>query len=310
MSDTLDEWADAILAGVPALRGIKPAVESELLAMAAFGVVNARRLLPADAVFVGGTALRFCHGSPRFSEDLDFHTPVFAPRTLDREALRRGMEAIVGCEVSVREPMSAASSTLARITAVLPGTRRDERRPRTKIDLGAGKQLDASPTLVTLRAAGGLLPGMGDIGDPFSFPASSREEILVDKHLALVGPARRVKQRDVFDILWMHHQSVSFRPDLLAAKLDERRRTAFVGELERRAAQARQSMQGGDYRAEMSRFLPSESTWLFNEEGRMDGMAAAFETLVLNNAKRLAAEIERPVVAMPISATEASAPSG
>ena len=41
----------------------------------------------------------------------------------------------------------------------------------------------------------------------------------------------------------------------------------------------------------------------------MDGMAAAFETLVLNNAKRLAAEIERPVVAMPIEATEASAPS-
>ena len=87
MSLTLGDWADAIIAAAPSLGHARRALESELLSMAVFEVTNRFRLLPQDAVFIGGTALRLCHGSPRFSEDLYFHTPKFAPRTLDRQTL-------------------------------------------------------------------------------------------------------------------------------------------------------------------------------------------------------------------------------
>lgn len=196
MSTALADWADTIVAGVPALADIKPSVENELLAMAVFDVVQRRRMLPKDAVFIGGTALRLCYGSPRFSEHLEFHTPKYAPRCLDREGLAAEVAAVVGCEISVSTPLAVGRSTLARISAVVPGRLRSERRPRMKIDLGVGPQIDAGPTVVALRMAGGLLPGMGDVGDLFSFATSSKEEIYVDKHLALVGRARRIKHRD------------------------------------------------------------------------------------------------------------------
>ena len=293
MTGTLGDWADSIVGLVPELAGIKPAVENELLAMAVFDALNRRSLLAPDAVFIGGTALRLCHGSPRFSEDLDFHAPEPVSRALDRRTLAEEVAAVIGCDVDVSVPTAKGRSTLARVSAILPDRTRDKRRPRTKIDLGEGAQLDARPTVVTLRMAGGLLPGMGDVGDMFSFMASSTEELLVNKHMALVGRAKRIKQRDVFDLLWLHGQSVTFRPDLLAAKLPEKEKGDFADTLRQRAAAAKEGMLNGDYQAELERFLPAGSSWLFNDDKRREGMAGGFETLMLDHAKAAEREITR-----------------
>ena len=285
MSVALTEWTDAVIAAVPALADIKPSVENELLAMVVFDVVQRWQMLPKDAVFIGGTALRLCYGSPRFSEDLDYHTPKYAPRCLDRDALAREVATVVGCEISVSTPTAVGRSTLARISAVVPDRPRNERRPRMKIDLGVGPQLDASPTIVTLKMAGGLLPGMGDVGDMFSFATSSKEEIYADKHLALVGRSRRIKHRDLFDILWLRHQGVEFRPDLLAAKLAAEGRESFVALLRQRAQAGKDAIASGAYEVELRRFLPSNSSWLFDDRGSRGDMAGGFETLVLDHAK-------------------------
>lgn len=296
MSTSLELWTDAVVAAVPALADIKPSVENELLAMAVFDVVQRRRMLPEDAVFIGGTALRLCYGSPRFSEDLDFHTPKYAPRCLDREGLAAEVAAVVGCEIAVSTPTAVGRSTLARLSAVIPSRPRSERRPRMKIDLGVGPQIDAGPTIVTLKMAGGLLPGMGDVGDLFSFTTSSKEEIFVDKHLALVGRSRRIKHRDLFDILWLRHQDVAFRPDLLVTKLPARSRDSFVALLRQRAAAAKDAIASGAYQAEMQHFLPSDSSWLFDEPNRRDGVAGGLETLVLDHAKSLDKALTRIAV--------------
>ena len=296
MSTPLEKWTDAIIAAVPALVDIKPAVENELLAMAVFDVLQLRRMLPKDAMFISGTALRLCYGSLRFSEDLDFHTPQYAPRSLQREDLAREVAAVVGCEVTVSTPTAVGRSTLARISAVIPSRPRSQRRPRMKIDLGVGSQIDARPAIVTLKMAGGLLPGMGDVGDMFSFATSSKEEIYADKHLALVGRARRIKHRDLFDILWLRHQGVAFRPDLLVTKLPARSRDSFVALLRQRAAAAKDAIASGAYQAEMQHFLPSDSSWLFDHPNRRDGVAGGFETLVLDHAKSVAKALTRIAV--------------
>lgn len=294
MSFTLGDWADALVAAAPVLGQARRALESELLSMAVFEVINRFELLPDDAVFIGGTALRLCHGSPRFSEDLDFHTPEFAPRRLDRETLAHETAKTTGCRISVSTP-TGSGSTLARVSAEVAGRDRSQPRPRMKIDLGEGVQVDARLEIITLRMAGGLVPGMGDVGDAFSFRTSSREEIFADKHMALVGRRRRIKHRDMFDILWLRHRGVDFRPDMVAAKVAAEDKDEFVAILRQRAKAGREALSDGSYQAEMEHFLPTDSGWLFTEPERREGMAGGFETLVLDHATLVDRELTRTV---------------
>ena len=294
MSFTLGDWASAIIAAEPSFGHAKRALESELLSMAVFDVIHRFELLPDDAMFVGDTALRLCHGSPRFSEDLDFHTSQFAPRILDRRTLADETRKTTGCRISVSTP-TGSGSTLARVSAEVPGRDPSQRRPRMKIDLGEGIQVDARPEIITLRMAGGLAPGMGDVADAFSFKTSSKEEIFVDKHMALVGRRRHIKQRDMFDILWLRHRGVDFKPDMVAAKLSAEDKAEFTSILKQQAKAGKDAISDGSYRAEMEHFLPSDSGWLFTEPNRREGMAGGFETLIFDHVKLIDRELSRTI---------------
>lgn len=188
---------------------------------------------------------------------------------------------------------------MARVSAEVPGRDRSQRRRRMKIDLGQGMQVDARAEIITLKMAGGLVPGMGDVGDAFSFRTSSKEEIFADKHMALVGRRRRIKHRDMFDILWLRQRGVDFRPDIVAAKVATEDRTGFAAILRQRAKAGRDAISNGSYQAEMEHFLPSDSSWLFAEPKRREGMADGFETLILEHAKLVDRELSRTVTGLP-----------
>lgn len=297
MKSTLGRWSEMIVAGNPALADIAATVENELLAMATLDAVHAHRLLPAEAVFIGGTALRLCYGSPRFSDDLDFHAPPdIRFEGIDGAALARELGASIGAEAVVTYPDSASSATLVRVSAMLPERTRDRRRPRTRIDMARRRQVDAHETIVLFKMAGGTVPGLGDLAEPCARLVSSREEILVDKHMALVGRARRVKNRDLFDIMWLHRQGVEFRPDLLASKLPKASRQDFPVALRERAAAAQDAIRDGLYGMEMERYLPTGSPWLFSPRQRRE-MAAGFATLVRDNARKAARSLAPAVLA-------------
>ena len=72
IEDKMDfnELVDLAMAN-PALSTMRPVVEKELLHYEIFQALDAEGLLK-DLVFQGGTSLRLCRGSDRFSEDLDF----------------------------------------------------------------------------------------------------------------------------------------------------------------------------------------------------------------------------------------------
>ena len=65
-----NELVDLVMVD-PALSAMRPVVEKELLHYEIFQALDAEGLLK-DLVFQGGTSLRLCCGSDRFSEDLDF----------------------------------------------------------------------------------------------------------------------------------------------------------------------------------------------------------------------------------------------
>lgn len=296
MKSELGRWSEMIVAGNPAFADIAPSVENELLAMAALDTIHSHRLLPAEAVFIGGTALRLCYGSPRFSDDLDFHlAPDVRFEDIDSEVLARELRSYIGAEIAINRPVSETTSTLVRISAALPERTRDRRRPRTRIDMARKRQVDAHDTIVLFKMAGGTVPGLGDLADPCARLVSSREEILVDKHLALVGRSRRVKNRDLFDIIWLHHQGVEFLPDMLAAKLPPAARRDFAEALRERADAGQRAIGEGLYNAELERYLPAGSRWLFNQRQRRE-MAGGFATLVRDNAKKVSRSLTRVVV--------------
>lgn len=295
MRSELGRWSDMIVAGDPALADIAPAVENELLAMATLDTIHSHRLLPNEAVFIDGTALRLCYGSPRFSDDLDFHAPPDVHfESIDAEVLARELGSSVGAEIAINWPMSETTSTLVRISAVLPERTRDRRRPRTRIDMARKGQVDAHNTIVLFKMAGGV-PGLGDLAEPCTRLVSSREEILVDKHLALVGRSRRVKNRDLFDIMWLHQQGVEFQPDMLAAKLPKAARGEFAEALRERANAGQRAIGEGHYNAELERYLPTGSRWLFDSRQRRE-LASGFATLVRDNAKKVGRSLAKTVV--------------
>ena len=295
MRSELGRWSEMIVAGDPALADIAPAIENELLAMATLDTIHTHRLLPAEAVFMGGTALRLCYGSPRFSDDLHFRAPNVHFESIDAEVLARELGAVVGAEIAINHPTSECTSTLVRISAALAERTRDRRRPRTRIDMARKRQVDAHDTIVLFKMAGGAVAGLGDLAEPCARLVSSREEILVDKHLALVGRSRRVKNRDLFDIMWLHQQGVEFQPDMLAEKLPQAARADFADALRERADAGRRAIAEGLYNAELERYLPAGSPWLFDQRQRQE-MAGGFATLVRDNAKRVGRALAKAVV--------------
>ena len=78
-------------------------------------LLASRRWEPGDLVFQGGTSLHLAHGSPRFSEDLDF----LVKSTLDLHAIGESVQARVGrspwipkdARLTVSVPAAAALDT-------------------------------------------------------------------------------------------------------------------------------------------------------------------------------------------------------
>src|ERR1700761_7165891 len=73
MSEDKEDFNDLVDLAMakPELSAMRPVVEKELLHYEIFQALDAEGLLKG-LVFQGGTSLRLCRGSDRFSEDLDF----------------------------------------------------------------------------------------------------------------------------------------------------------------------------------------------------------------------------------------------
>lgn len=90
----------------PKLAGLRPVVEKELLHYDILFALDREGLLE-NLTFQGGTALRLCHKSSRFSEDLDFVGGYdFAPAQLReiRSCVESHISARYDLHVSVKNP--------------------------------------------------------------------------------------------------------------------------------------------------------------------------------------------------------------
>jgi hypothetical protein len=90
--------------------------------------------------------------------------------------------------------------------------------------------------------------------------AQSREEILADKIIALAFRENRIKNRDLWDIAWLHQQGIELPVPLISPKIQDNQRTSseFTTLLTDRLDSLRtQPAMRDAFIKEMQRFLPA-----------------------------------------------------
>lgn len=253
-----DEVVNQALSHNTAFTSLRVVVEKELLHHDILLAMNDAGLLQR-LCFIGGTCLRACYGSNRLSEDLDFTGGAdFKRESLAAlsSVLTKKLQQKYGLNVKVSEPHKETGNVDTwKLQVQTRPERKDLPAQRIHIDICAIPSYQPQPR--TLLNPYGV--DMGTQG--LILTAQSLEEIYTDKILAFALRRGRIKNRDLWDMLWLKQQAVKPALELLACKLEDHQRTQaeFINLARERAHSLSEDAQlKSDFRGEMTRFLPTE----------------------------------------------------
>jgi predicted nucleotidyltransferase component of viral defense system len=253
-----DQLVDMALQNQPALGSLRPVVEKELLQRDILRELSSAGLL-AGLTFMGGTCLRACYGSNRLSEDLDFTGGAdFSRESLAAVAstLVKSLQAKYGLVVEVSEPVRETGNvdTWKLKVQTRPG-RSDLPAQRINLDVCAIPSYEPRPMLL-------LNPYGVDMGTSgLIVQAQSRAEIFADKLVAFALRPNRIKNRDLWDMAWLHQEAITPSWHLIPRKLQDHRcePERYAQLLTQRCKMlAEQAELAADFRQEMRRFLPAQ----------------------------------------------------
>ncbi len=259
---TLSERAESLIRQNSRLAALKPVIEKELIHYDIFFLLQQKSLILPEMGFISGTCLRLCHGSNRYSEDLDFHAGTdFEPQHFDsiRLEIERYLADRYGLAVEVRSPKQLkndpnyanSQANTWKIIIKTHESRRDIPAQRVHIDIANVPTHDATPQLIKTHYS-----NLPDGYDMMLFKSSSKSEILADKLLAI--PARNnIKARDLWDVIWLQQQGALENIELLRLKLADHRLEHYKTLLEARINTLPVYFEKPFFVQEMSRFIDS-----------------------------------------------------
>ncbi len=319
-----NELVDLAMAD-PALSAMRPVVEKELLHYEIFQALDAEGLLK-DLVFQGGTSLRLCRGSDRFSEDLDFAGGT----DFSADGMRRIKECVekrIGERFGLKVEVSNKPSKVGE--GGIPHVRVDkwwisietapENRamPRQRIKLEIANIPARTRELVPLRANYAVLGGMPTV----LVNAESLDEIMADKVLAFptslldnqgqpVAPdSVKIRHRDIWDLAWMSTRGAKLNPQLVAAKIGDYGVADYPGLLDRAIERIPQIVKSREFKAQMTRFIDSATVAkTLANDAYSDYLAMAVGGLFTQMKTALAA-MPQAARQMPPTAASASDPA-
>lgn len=157
-----------------------------------------------NMIFKGGTALKKCYGLNRFSEDLDFTSPVSFEVAKVENGLKR-----FGIEFEKHEKMNEGS---LKITLKIKGPLYIGIRQSLCsiiIDLSFRENVKLSPEIKTIGRFLKEIPS-------FDVFVMQEKEILAEKIRTIIT---RSKARDVYDLWFLAKKGISFDISLISEKL-------------------------------------------------------------------------------------------
>lgn len=276
MSDKQDfeKLVDQAMSNV-ALAAMRPVVEKELLHYEIFQALDSEGLLK-DLVFQGGTALRLCRGSDRFSEDLDFaggHAFTADKMAKIKECVEKRIGDRFGLKVSVsNKPAKASAGGIDNVTVdkwwVSIETSPDNpAMPRQKIKLEIANIPAHTRELLPLRANYESVQAMPTV----LVNTESLDEIMADKVLAFPTSLRdnkgspvaldsaRIRHRDIWDLAWMSARGAKLDPKLVATKIGDYGVEGYQDMLDHAITSIPAIVDSPQFRAQMTRFIDSET---------------------------------------------------
>ncbi len=243
-------------------------------------------------VFQGGTALRFCYGGERYSEDLDFvcgkagsyvDKIEFEQRVQDalettRKSLQRDFN-INPDQIALKQPphpmaIKSDSVSVAAWQIIVPISPTPKSpKSRIKIEFANVPSYDSGPGVAKVT------PGLVQMQDVI-LTVESANEILADKAVALT--ARQVmKYRDVWDV-WYLVNRLSAQAD--RAIVDRKFIDYGTSDVEAKAKQRCDELAKGStaklFLDEMRRFLPAKRVAEIDDTGLHHRILAASRELI------------------------------
>jgi hypothetical protein len=255
----LKEQIRHIVESNPEYAAITPVIEKEILHHDIIDVMVKQGAMQS-LVFIGGTSLRMCYNASRLSEDLDFNGGHdFKPAHFDglEVEIQKYIQNKYETEVWVNKPIEDVQGNTSswKISIVKEANRPDLPRQKMHIDVCAIPSFDVEKRPL-LNHYNIVVPTEGLL-----IPVQSLQETLADKLIALAYRARRIKPRDVWDIVWIKQRGINLSLDLVDNKLAARgkQKKDFIEALQ---IQLEKLMQDDDVRndfnMEMSRFIPQQ----------------------------------------------------
>lgn len=254
----LNKLVEQALRNKPEFTGMEDVVEKEILHHDMMSVLHKEGILQR-LTFIGGTSLRLCYDSSRLSEDLDFTAGTdFKPDDFSGlgDQLQQFLERKYGLNVTVREPIISTTDTSTwKVTIEKHSDRPDLPSQKMHIDVCSLPSFDIGHRpLIDHYGVKSQMAGL-------PIPVQSMTEILADKMIAFAYRQRRIKPRDVWDIVWLKQQRIDQNSALVSNKLIARRKDldGFIALLHKHSALViHDSGCKNDFNQEMSRFLPQD----------------------------------------------------
>lgn len=269
--------------GNPLLESI---IEKELLHYEILDVMLAEEQL-GGCVFQGGTCLRLCYGSPRYSEDLDFAADSMdairgmadLPQKLEEAFLAKHDE-----HVTVKDPAARIPEGDDRIAMkrwefrARIAERRDLPMQKVKLEAAVVPSYTAQSCRIRFNYedAQKRLPIM-------DIRAESLEEIFADKIVSF-AMASYPRWRDLWDLRWIQDQPGFCEEkarSFVEMKVDDYRCSeSFPGRISEAIAKLPQMIESAEFPARMEYLLDPEITraTVLNGSWRMDAVKSLTET--------------------------------
>lgn len=256
----------------PGLSVMQAVVEKELLHHDIFNALDSGGLLK-DIVFQGGTALRLCRGSARFSEDLyfaggrDFNSTKMSKI---KACIEKHIGQRYGLQVEVKEPNPGGEAMHVKVdkwTVSVVTAPETPSMPRQRIKLEIANIPAYTRELVPIKKNYAFLVGTAAI----LVPAESMSEILADKVVAFPlslidhegkpvdSSSKKIRHRDIWDIAWLLQNQAVLDPQMVADKLADYRVVDYMNRVGHAIIVIHEIVMEPAFRSQMLRFLDAKT---------------------------------------------------
>jgi predicted nucleotidyltransferase component of viral defense system len=257
------ERLTALAMSDPGRTHMRPVIQKELLHYDILYCLDNAGLLD-QLTFQGGTSLRLCHRSPRFSEDLDFvGGKGFTRQQIEpiKDCIEHYIGQRYGLKVTVKEPQELKDEREYadlkiekwQIAVITSPRRKEIPQQRIKVEVANVDAYSREPRALQLNYS--FLPeGYGDT----LVLTETLDEVMADKLVSLVNTTGYVRNRDIWDLRWLKQQGAELRVDWVVNKVRDYRIYDYPGKLAHMVKRLPEIINGEVFQRELVRFIPQE----------------------------------------------------